>query len=153
MRLTSSFTWPFLEISGPQKWVVGATLALKQKVLCTWNVFTVVSSTSWLTNVLFANFFSLSCRVSSLTVFAQLVAKRRRYVHAYGTFLYRGWENKFCLFCSRFITFTFDLFGLYSCLSFAMAKRIEFLSLMQKCLSSKKNPYTVAMRSKKKWLY
>ena len=25
--------WPFLEISGPQKWVVGATLALKQKFL------------------------------------------------------------------------------------------------------------------------
>ena len=25
--------WPFLEISGPQKWVVGATLALKQNFL------------------------------------------------------------------------------------------------------------------------
>ena len=25
--------WPFLEISGPQKWFVGATLALKQKFL------------------------------------------------------------------------------------------------------------------------
>ena len=25
--------WPLLEISGPQKWVVGATLALKQKFL------------------------------------------------------------------------------------------------------------------------
>ena len=25
--------WPFLEISGPKKWVVGATLALKQKFL------------------------------------------------------------------------------------------------------------------------
>ena len=25
--------WPFLEISGPKKWVVGATLGLKQKFL------------------------------------------------------------------------------------------------------------------------
>ena len=25
--------WPFLEVSGPQKWVVGATLALKQNFL------------------------------------------------------------------------------------------------------------------------
>ena len=41
--------WPFLEISGPQKWVVGATLALKQKFLAgtliTWLYYQVKCTT------------------------------------------------------------------------------------------------------------
>ena len=54
--------WPFLEISGPQKWVVGATLALKQNFLAgtlilTCNIYTVpfmstVSQEGWKAKVL-----------------------------------------------------------------------------------------------------
>ena len=35
--------WPLLEISGPQKWVVGASLALKQKFLEHWKWWTLHS--------------------------------------------------------------------------------------------------------------
>ena len=37
---------------------------------------------------------SRTCWVSSLTAFAWSVAERRRYVQAYRTFLYHGWENE-----------------------------------------------------------
>ena len=37
---------------------------------------------------------SRTCWVSSLTAFIWSVAERRRYVQAYRTFLYHGWENE-----------------------------------------------------------
>ena len=85
--------------------------------------------------------FSLSCQVSSLTAFARLVAKRRRYC------MY----TRIALFCIMDERINFDCFvvdssylhlillAFISCVSFAIAKRIEFLSLRQRCLSSEKS--------------
>ena len=48
--------WPFLEISGPKKWVVGATLALKQKFLTGTLLSAVPYYMKFLRHFNFANF-------------------------------------------------------------------------------------------------
>ena len=65
--------------------------------------FTVVSPTSCSPG---SEVDSLTCWVSSLTAFSWSVAERTKYIRAYYTFLYHGWENEAYIHAQRSFRFS-----------------------------------------------